>query len=124
MKTLLMILAAALFAVGCDTDNGTDAPESPACSVKATIRDKRGLDGCDFVFELPDGTLVEPLRVFWCGTPPVATPPPDPLIDFEFVDGKQVLIAYENASGVSVCMAYPMIRVTCIREVTPEVVLP
>jgi len=101
----------------------SDSPED--CSTPATVRDLTGLDGCGWVFELEDGTRLEPFRVFRCGTPPLSKETTeDPLLDFEFVDGKRVFIDYEivhqnwheRADSVSICMVGPMVRITCITE--------
>ena len=57
--------------------------------VRATVRDLTGLDGCGFVFELEDGTRLEPQRMGYCGTGPLSKEiTEDPLFDFEFIDGK------------------------------------
>jgi hypothetical protein len=89
------------------------------CGTLATVRDLRGLDGCGFVFELADGKKLEPLRVFYCGTPPIPKEQmQDPLINFEFVDGKQVKIGYELIEDqASICMVGPVVKITCIEEI-------
>lgn len=122
MKTkIFSVLAITLVTlVSCDdkeTKVDCDAP------VKATVRDL-ALDGCGFVFELSDGTKLEPMRMLYCGTPPLPKEvTEDPLYGFEFVDGKKVLIGYiECAECASICMAGPIVKITCITEdnaVTP-----
>src|SRR5688572_19268096 len=94
----LMALFAASIFVSCDSDEEDNI--EPACEVRATVRDLTGLDGCGFVFELEDGTRLEPLRIGFCGTPPIPEDlPKDPLSDFQFVDGKKVKISYELAEN-------------------------
>lgn len=103
------------------TDDVTEPQESDvSCSIPATVKDLTGLDGCGFVFELEDGVLLEPIRpVFFCGTPPLPKEiTEDPLYNFEFIDGKQVLINYEVTKSASVCMVGDVVKITCIKEVS------
>lgn len=89
----------------------------PKCSTIATVKDLTGLDGCGFVFELNDGTYLEPQQIFWCGTPPTAFLPKNALEDFEFVDGKVVSIGYEVIpDAASFCMVGKVVRINCIDE--------
>ena len=113
MKRAAILILLVLGFAGC---NDEDQPEG--CSAPATVRDLNGLDGCGWVFELQDGTRLEPLLIFRCGTPPLPKEmTEDPLHNFEFVDGKAVLIDYELVeNGVSVCMVGPVVRITCLSE--------
>lgn len=88
------------------------------CGTEATVRDLTGLDGCGFVFELNDGTRLEPVRMFFCGTPPLpAEVTNDPLYNFQFVDGKKVRIGYvETQEMASICMAGKLVKITCLEE--------
>jgi hypothetical protein len=87
------------------------------CSVEATVRDLTQLDGCGFVFELNDGTRLEPQRLFYCGTPPLPKEvTDDPLFNFQFVDGKKVKIAYQPVSALSICMVGSVVKITCLTE--------
>jgi len=87
--------------------------------VRATVRDLTGLDGCGFVFELEDGTRLEPNRIGYCGTPPLPKEiTEDPLFNFEFVDGKQVIIGFEEVGGASICMVGAIVKINCLEEVT------
>lgn len=89
-----------------------------SCSTPATVRDLTGLDGCGFVFELNDGTRLEPVIIGYCGTPPLAKEIiEDPLYGFEFADGKRVLISYTLTDGASICQVGPRVTITCITEV-------
>lgn len=112
MKKLIILLVIGFAFLQCNDD---DSP----CSIPATVRDLTGLDGCRFVFELEDGTRLEPvIPVNFCGTPPLPKEiTEDPLYEFEFVDGKKVLIAYEKTGSMSICMVGPTVKITCIREV-------
>ena len=88
------------------------------CSELAVVKDLTGLDGCGFVFQLTDGSYLEPQPVFWCGTPPLIDAPKNVLEDFEFVEGKTVSIGYEVIpDAVSICMVGKIVRITCIEEV-------
>jgi hypothetical protein len=87
------------------------------CMVEATIKDLTGLDGCSFVFELRDGTRLEPLRLLYCGTPPLPKElTDDPLFNFQFVDGKKVKIQFEQTEAASICMVGPVVKITCITQ--------
>jgi hypothetical protein len=90
----------------------------PNCTTRATVRDLTGFDGCGYVFEFEDGTRLEPLRMFYCGTHPLPKEiTEDPLYGFEFVHGKKVRISYELAKdGVSICMVGPVVKITCLTE--------
>lgn len=85
----------------------------------ATVKDLTGLDGCGFVFELADGSRLEPMRLMFCGTPPLPKEvTEDPLYNFQFVDGKQVRIGYEEIKdAASICMVGKIVRITCIEEI-------
>lgn len=86
--------------------------------VKATMRDLTGLDGCGFVFELEDGTRLQPRLLLYCGTPPLPKEvTEDPLFGFEFEDGKKVMIGFTECTDcASICMAGTIVKITCITE--------
>ena len=116
MKQLVTFIFLALLTLACtDTDDFT-----LTCGTEATVRDLRGLGGCGFVFELSDGTRLEPIIVFECGTPPVSTnSAPDPILNFQFVEGKRVRIGYvENNDYGSICMAGKPVKITCLEEIS------
>jgi hypothetical protein len=119
MKRLTIILAffSAIIFWSCEEDKISTI--SCDNGVLATVRDLTGLDGCGFVFELTDGTRLEPMRLMYCGTPPLPKEvTEDPLYDFQFVDGKQVRLGYEEIQGaVSICMVGKIVRITCIEEI-------
>lgn len=110
-----LILSVTSVLVSCDKDQEDAAP---ICEVSATVRDLSGLDGCGFVFELEDGTRLEPLRTIYCGS--VLNPSdikPDPIHAFEFVAGKKVKISYNIMSEITTaCMAGTPAKITCITE--------
>jgi hypothetical protein len=87
--------------------------------VFATVRDLSGLDGCGFVFELADGSRLEPRRLLYCGTPPLPKKvTDDPLYNFEFVDGNHVRIGFEEIpDAVSICMVGRVVKITCIEKI-------
>jgi hypothetical protein len=116
MKTFIAISALVLFFTGCSEEK----VNTTICSTPATIRNLSGLDGCGWVFELNDGTKVIPYRIGYCGTPPLPKEvTEDPLYNFEYVDGKQVLISFEIMPDVAtVCMSGEVVKITCISERT------
>ncbi len=122
MKTLLstlLFLSASFIFCGC-----ADDPMIVSCNkgVFATVRDLTGLDGCGFVFELADGTKLEPIRQFLrCGTPPLPREvTEDPLFNFQFVEGKKVSIGFEEMTEeVSICMVGKVVKINCIEEINP-----
>jgi hypothetical protein len=108
------LLAVTCFNCAYDDLDGSSA----GCTTRATVVDLTGLDGCGWVFELEDGTRLEPMMVFRCGTPPMPDEALNPLDKFEFVNGKRVLIGYEETHSMSICMVGPTVKITCITEVT------
>jgi hypothetical protein len=87
------------------------------CTTPATVRDLAGLDGCGWVFELSDGSVIEPQRLMFCGTPPLPKEvTEDPLYNFEWADGKTVYISYEATEGASICMVGTLAKITCVSE--------
>jgi hypothetical protein len=118
LLSVLLFLSSSLIFWSCDEE-----PMSVSCDngVFATVKDLTGLDGCGFVFELADGTRLEPQRLFYCGTSPLPQEvTEDPLYDFQFVHGKQVRIGYEVIpDAVSICMVGKIVKITCIEEITP-----
>jgi hypothetical protein len=88
--------------------------------VLATVRDLSGLDGCGFVFELADGTKIRASNAWLLRNAPASKEiTENPLYDFEWVDGKQVRIGYEEITdAASICMVGKIVKITCIEEVT------
>ncbi len=110
----VIILLANLF-VSCEEE-----PIAISCdhAVNATVRDLRGLDGCGYVFELADGTKLEPQMIWYCATPSLSKKMTgNPLSNFQFIDGKQVKIGFEEIpDAASICMVGKVVRITCIEE--------
>jgi len=118
MKKFLVNLLIGVVFISTAFQCGTD-PVPDSCSVPAIVRDLTNLDGCGFVFELNDGTRLIPVWEWGrCGTPPLpqgATE--DPLYNFEYWDGRAVLIEYiERNDFATVCMAGKTVKITCIKE--------
>jgi hypothetical protein len=120
MTMRLLALVIIVFAVSaCDEDK-----LQVSCNegVAAIVRDLTGLDGCGFVFELEDGTRLEPYMIGYCGTPPLPKEVTEnPLYNFEWVDGKEVIIGFEEVEdAASICMAGPIVKITCLQEVITD----
>lgn len=111
MKVLIFIFCAVVL-LGCENESGSK------CDFNATVKDLSGLDGCGFIFELEDGSRIEPLRPFIdCGTPPLPKEiTEDPLWNFAMFDGQKVRISYDQTDALSACMVSPLVKVTCIEE--------
>ena len=121
MKTFLyaiLLISCSISFWSCDKE-----PISASCdnAVLATVKDLTGLDGCGFVFELANGTRLEPQMFGYCGTPPLPKEVTEnPLYNFQWVDGKQVRIGFEEVTdAVSICMVGKIVKITCIEEINP-----
>ena len=114
MKTAILFLLILSFFSGC-----FDESPPSVCSSYATVKDLSGFDGCGFVFQLTDGSYLEPYRMLYCGTPPLPKEvTEDPLYNFEFVDGKRVRIGYSLPLEMAgFCMVGPIVKITCIEEI-------
>lgn len=110
---LLALLTVTL--ASCGDDDG-----SIACETKATVKDLTGLDGCGFVFELEDGTRLQPELPPGCGFGSMAmAAPDDALFNFEWRDGKVVTINYELVpDAVGICMVGDIVKITCLTELS------
>jgi hypothetical protein len=86
---------------------------SETCPFEATVIDLRSLDGCDFVFELKDGTRLIPERRIYVRAPEKEA---DPVYYYQFVNGARVTIGFNESSSLSSCMAGQMVYITCITE--------
>ena len=93
----LLILTGLLFIISCE-----DKDETLDCDIKATLRDYTGLDGCGFVLVLDNGEVLE-----------MGGFDEDP--DFQFNDGMDVSISYEEMQGMAtICMVGPIVRIMCM----------
>ena len=118
MNKVLALLFVSALLVTCSEDT---VEKENVCSSRATVRNLAGLDGCGFVFELEDGTRLEPVRMFFCGTPPVPKEQlEDPLNNFAFIDGKKVMIDWEPVQSVSICMVGQTVKITCLTELRSQ----
>ena len=83
------------------------------CSEEATVVDLTGLDGCGLVFELKDGTRLNPLRLTYIQPP---RPDEDPIFYYEMKAGARVKIGYRDPDEPygDVCMAARIVFITCI----------
>jgi hypothetical protein len=117
MKAALLFITVLLVSFSCKKENSI--AKKPKCPTSATVRNLTGLlDGCGFVFELADGTRLEPVLLYYCGTPPLPKEvTEDPLYNFVFADGKKVKIGYEKMESVSICMVGQTVKITCITEI-------
>lgn len=100
--------------------NETDiTPQS--CDEHAIVEDWSDLDGCGYLFKLDNGGYLEPLMVFYCGTPPVPEEQlSNPLTDFDLYHGQEVMISYELLDDYgSICMKGTVAQITCIEEFEP-----
>lgn len=120
MKNLfssLLFLSASFVFWGCD-----DEPVSDSCDngVFATVKDLTGLDGCGFVFELADGSRLEPQMLMFCGTPPLPEEVTEnPLYNFQWAEGKKVRITWEEIpDAASICMVGKIVKITCLEEIS------
>ncbi len=113
---IFLIALSSFTLINCDEEELLHASCDEA--VFATVRDLTGLDGCGFVFELADGTKLQPEMIGYCGTPPLPKEVTEnPLYDFEWLDGKQVRIGFEEVTdAASACMVGKIVRITCIEE--------
>ncbi len=116
MKSLVLCFTFLLIYTSCKKD--VDITKVSNCTSAATVRDFTGLDGCGFIFELEDGTLLQPFRLGYCGTSPLPKEiTDDPLFNFVFANGKKVMIGYEKLESPSICMVGPVVKITCLEEV-------
>jgi len=111
-----LILHLAIFIILLLTLNScTQADELPTanCGTIATVRDLHGLDGCGFVFELENGTRLEP----YIPASNSVAEQPSPLVNFTLTDGQRVSIQYKERNDISsICMVGPIVEITCINK--------
>jgi hypothetical protein len=118
--TIFVVLAISLLMQCSDSEIVPQIDAIRQCATPATIRNFSGLDGCGYVLELSDGTILEPLQLAMCGPPPLSVMTiHDPLADFHYA-GQQVLIDYENHDGVSPCMTGKLVKITCISKMNAQ----
>jgi hypothetical protein len=109
---VVLLLLLSLFQCGKES-NEMDC-ENTSCATEATVVDMTGLDGCGLMFELADGTRLEPERRTYIKAPTVEE---DPLYHFDLKVGQAVKINWEESTDLaSICMAGPIVFITCIIE--------
>lgn len=117
MKGAWIIIISCLLILSCSQENITPKEKNTnGCSIEATIRNYTGFDGCGYVLELKDGSILDPIRMVVCGPPPHNIMTLDnPLLNFE-EEGKKVFVEYEPMQSVSICMVGQTVKVICISE--------
>ena len=96
----LWFISLALLVFSCE-----EKEETLDCDIKATLRDYTGLDGCGFVLVLDNGEVLE-MGGF------------DEEPDFQFNDGMEVSISYEEMQGMAtICMVGPIVRIMCMETI-------
>lgn len=109
---VVLLLLVSLFQCGKES-NGIDC-ENTSCATEAIVVDMTGLDGCGLMFELADGTRLEPERRTYVKAPTLEE---DPLYHFDLKAGQIVKINWEESTDLaSICMAGPIVFITCITE--------
>jgi hypothetical protein len=108
MKGISIILFLVVVGASCDKKDNTVAP---GCTQEATVKDLRSLDGCDYVFELNDGTRLIPEHRVYIQAPKQED---DPIYYFQMKDGEKVTISYRDTQLLGTCMAGKIVFITCI----------
>ncbi len=103
---LLVVLSFSRFQCG-----ETDDCQKP-CGYRATVKDLTGLDGCNFVLELEDGSRLVPQKLIYIQAP---DPEQDPGYYFDFKDGEKVCFDYRETEGADACMVGKLVFLTCIK---------
>jgi hypothetical protein len=118
MKWIYGFLAVMCFArFQCHDDHQKMDCDKP-CSHSATVKDLTGLDGCQFVLELADGSRLVPQKLTYIQAP---DPEQDPGYYFNFIDGQKVSFDFRVEDGADACMAGQLVFLTCIKaEEIPE----
>ena len=101
MKKLLLVSVVSIAALGmtaCNKKNGC-----PNNSEKAVVRDFSDTDTCGIVFQLEDGTKIEPTNRSEF-----------PSINYQ--EGQLIWVKYKPASGASTCGLGDIVKLKCISE--------
>ena len=112
MKNLLFIILT-LSILGCESE---PQPER-VCSVEATVLDLTGLDGCGFVFQLEDGSRIEPIFLMRCGVGMEGEEEVDYIETYTLEHGMKITFDYELLDWGSVCMVGQLARITCLQVI-------
>jgi hypothetical protein len=108
---ILGILFLAVGLVQCWSDS--NEVQCTECSTSAIVKDLTDVDGCGLVFELADGSHLEPEKRTYIQAP---KPTDDPLYYFELKAGDSVRISYRESSSMSICMVGKKVFITCIKS--------
>jgi hypothetical protein len=121
MKSIYsIILLLSFILVSCADEEVIHDNEAIQCSTPAIIRNYIGIDGCGYVLELNDGSILEPVQLVVCGPPPESIMTlEDPLSEYR-IEGLKVLVDYQDFSSGSICMVGKTVKVTCITAVLLE----
>lgn len=116
---LFIVILFTVFSSSCESDSINPSED---CSLRATVIDATGLDGCGYLLELDNGKILQPVFKPICGTPPL---PPEvtehPLYNFQFFDGQNVLVGYEMSEfEFNTCMRGTPVNIICIKDITEE----
>ncbi len=89
-----------------------------ACGTSATVRDLRSQSGCGFVFELTDGTKLEPSTTttsttHTCGSHN-SSATSNSLSNFSFQDGQKVKIGFEIINSTTNACGAKAAKITCV----------
>jgi hypothetical protein len=114
MKKYIFILLAIQFSCREDYKPTAEEIKSENCATPARIKDLTGIDGCGYVFELNDGTRLNPI----CSNGEELKSSAKSQ-DIEYVDGKRVFIDYKVCDGFDACMVGPVVEIICIRAADP-----
>lgn len=117
---LIAIILIVLLTSGCDHDT---VDPSKDCAYHAVVVDMTTLDGCGYMFRLDNGKYLQPVwRWGFCGTPPLPEgAEDDPLWNFRYEAGKQVMIGFEYTNEyANACMMGRTVIVTCLEPTGEE----
>ena len=100
MKTKLILgtlFIALISFTSCKKNNGCSKSE------KAWVRDFSETDTCGIVFQLEDGTKLEPVNLAEFST-------------MTFEEGDLIWLSYKDASGASTCGIGDIVEIRCVSE--------
>ncbi len=74
----------------------------PECknTVKGTLVDKTGLDGCSMVVQIGDNEYLEPININE--------------LNLDIREGLQIEFTYEEVDVATICMMGKVVRITCV----------
>jgi len=112
---LLHVLVFVILLLSLNSCTGKDLPAT-ACTTLATLKDRQGLDGCDYILVLDNEQKLEP--VGWDGTSPLPDDASQPLQNFSFKDDQRVSTRYNKVEAASICMVGQTVAITCFSIIT------